>query len=164
MVFKHSEDELHGPPVVALTWLFGHTSFVIKGSKLGDARRAQIALLPFWALFWVKNPFCNRDFLKVPFLSQKIHLFALFWGIMTLFFNKISILSTFTMIFSWKSSLSIAFLLIFRCYAPVWSHIPHYLSGPTTFCLIVVISILRDGLGICIGHVFVASDLPFWPV
>ncbi len=44
------------------------------------SRRAQIALLPFWALFWVKNPFCNRDFLKVPFLSIKIHLFALFFA------------------------------------------------------------------------------------
>ncbi len=68
-----------------------------------DARRARIALLPFWALFWVKTPFCNRDFLKVPFLSQKIHICALFWAIIALLFNKISIPFTFTMIFSWKS-------------------------------------------------------------
>ncbi len=33
---------------------------------------AQIALLPSWALFWVKNPFCNKDFWKIPFSRQKI--------------------------------------------------------------------------------------------
>ncbi len=127
------------------------------------SRRARIALLPFWALFCVKNPFYNRDFLKVPFLSQKIHLFALFLGIMALFFNNISTLSTFTMIFSWKSLWSIATLWNFQPYAPLWFHIPHYRLEPTAFSLVVVISTLWDGVGICIGHIFVASDLPFWP-
>ena len=77
------------------------------------ARRARIALLPFWAVFWVKNPFCNGDILKVPFLSQKIHLFALFWGVIAHLFNKLSIPFTFIMIFSWKFSSMIAILWIF---------------------------------------------------
>ena len=102
------------------------------------ARRARIALLPFWALFWVKNPFCNRDFLKVPFLSQKIHLCALFWGIIALLFNKLSVPFTITMIFCWKFSSIIAILWLFRRSAPILLLTWHYQLGPAQFyfCLL----------------------------
>ncbi len=34
--------------------------------------QSQIALLLFWTLCWIKNPFCNRDF--VPFLLSELSL------------------------------------------------------------------------------------------
>ena len=118
------------------------------------ARRARIALLPFWALFWAKNPFCNRDILNIPFLLQKIYLFALFWGIMALLYKKISILFTFTMIFYWKFSSRLAILWIFRRYAPIWFQPSHRSGSSMNFYLMSAIRIERStfsrGMGMCI--------------
>ncbi len=46
-----------------------------RGPMSGRGRKA---LLPFWALFWVKNPFCNRDFWKSPFSMQEMPVLPCF--------------------------------------------------------------------------------------
>ena len=46
-----------------------------KGTYTG---RGRIALLPFWALFWVRNPFCNRDFWKALFPCTKYQFLPCF--------------------------------------------------------------------------------------
>ena len=119
-------------------------SWRFKYSTVFSSNKSWIALFTFWALFWAKNPFCNRDFLNIPFLLQKIYLYALFWGIMALLFNKISILFTFTMIFEWKFSLRISIWWIFRFHCSHQS--------------------VRRGIGMCIVKFFVACHVLFGPV
>ncbi len=85
-----------------------------KGTFTG---RGRIALLPFWALFWVKNPFCNRDFWNSPFSMQEIPLSALFWGFMALLLNHIT---AFIVRLLSEVSSAIGILWNFRRYAPIF--------------------------------------------
>ncbi len=52
--------------------------------------------------------------------------------VMSLFFNKIAIRVTFTIVFSLKFQLTIAILPIFRCHGPILQHTPDFRLCPCT--------------------------------
>ena len=106
--------------------------FVSLTDYISVSGRPRIALLPFWALFWAINPFCNRDFLKSPFFMLKLPISALFWRFSALFCNQISVLHTFSSQFWPKLSSTMSNFLHFRRHAPIFPNLSAVCQSPQT--------------------------------
>ncbi len=95
------------------SWAWVHSALL----TMFSIRRARMALLPFWALFWAKNPFCNRD------IHQNIALFQTLW---LPFFRSLQ--SPFALF--WWTQKSVPTLLVPKTQAG--SLMSHYCQGNTT--------------------------------